>query len=253
MTGCSKPLLSHPLEVFEAECFKFVLSKTVGYAIVAGSAGVKLPQLINIGRAGSVKGLAGSSIVIELAATVSSFAYFMALGYPFSTWGENFFLFFGQAVMTAMYFHFTVGILSPSSLVTFAPLAVLGVVLYQRSIPDLILPGALCDALGLPSCTVTCEQLAGSLPMILMLFGRLPQIVQNFRQGHTGQLSLVTHVLNVAGNLARIGTLLHEVDDQIVLASSVSALVQNTLLVGQILMLGGMVAPTPSKDKKRKE
>ena len=63
----------------------------------------------------------------------------------------------------------------------------------------------------------------------------------------------MTHVLNVAGNLARIGTLLHEVDDQIVLASSVSALVQNTLLVGQILMLGGMVAPTPSKDKKRKE
>ena len=98
MTGCSAPLLSAPLQVLEPECFKFVLSKAVGYAIVAGSAGVKLPQLLAIYRARSVGGLAGSSIIIELAATVSSFAYFMALGYPFSTWGENFFLFFGQAV-----------------------------------------------------------------------------------------------------------------------------------------------------------
>ena len=252
MTGCSKPLVSHPLEILEAECFKFVLSKSVGYAIVAGSAGVKLPQLLAIGRAKSVKGLAGSSIVIELAATVSSFAYFMALGYPFSTWGENFFLFFGQAVMAAMYFHFTVGVLSPSSLATFVPLAAFGVLLYQRAIPDVVLPAALCNLLKLPTCTVTCEQLAGTLPMILMLFGRLPQILQNFKQGHTGQLSLITYVMNVAGCGARIGTLLHEVDDKIVLASAISALSQNLILVLQILALGGMKAAPPST-KKRKE
>ena len=255
MTGCSAPLLSAPLQVLEPECFKFVLSKAVGYAIVAGSAGVKLPQLLAIYRARSVGGLAGSSIIIELAATVSSFAYFMALGYPFSTWGENFFLFFGQAVMTLLYFHFTSGALSPSSLATFIPLVALGVALYRRAIPDILLPAAICDVLRVPKCTITCEQLAGSLPMVLMLFGRLPQIVQNLRQGHTGQLSLVTHLLNVAGNIARIGTVLQELDDKIVLASSVSALLQNAILVLQILLLGGpkKAAAAVKAKKTRKE
>ena len=73
----------------------------------------------------------------------------------------------------------------------------------------------LCELLRLPSCTVTCEQLAGSLPMVLMLFGRLPQITQNLKQGHTGQLSLITYMLNVAGSGARVFTVLQELDDKL--------------------------------------
>lgn len=250
MVGCTKPLLAHPLEVLEPDCFKFVLSKAVGYAIVAGSAGVKLPQVFAIFRARSVGGLAGSSIIIEFASTAASFAYFIALGYPFSTWGENFFLFFGQAFITALYFHYTTGIVSPSSLATFLPVALFGAVLYRRAVPDIVLPAALCELLGLPSCTVTCEQLAGSLPMALMLFGRLPQIVQNLRQGHTGQLSLITYLLNVAGNAARIGTTLQELDDKMVLLTSISALVQNGVLLAQILLLGGALAKKPAAPSK---
>lgn len=250
VSGCAQPLLQAPMQVLEPECFKFVLSKTVGYAIVAGSAGVKLPQLLSVMRARSVGGLAGSSIIIELAATCASFAYFVALGYPFSTWGENAFLFLGQTVMTLLYFHYTSGVLSPNCLATIAPIAALGMVLYQRALPDMVLPTAVCGLLRLPSCTVTCQQIAGSLPMVLMLFGRLPQIVQNLRQGHTGQLSLVTHLLNVAGNIARIGTILQELDDPIVLASAVSSFVQNSILVAQILLLGGMKTP-PAPDKKK--
>ncbi len=249
---CSKLSLATPLEILDPPCFKFALSKTLGYGIVAGSAGVKLPQLLAIHRAGAVTGLSGSSIVIEMASCVSSFAYFMALGYPFSTWGENFFLFFGQAVIAAYYFHFTHGVLSGRSLATFVPLALMGLALYRRAVPDIVVPAPLCELLRLPSCTVTCEQLAGTLPMILMLFGRLPQIAQNLKQGHTGQLSLITYLLNVAGCGARVYTVVQELDDKIVLASAISAFIQNAILVSQILMLGS-AKPTTGKGAKKKK
>lgn len=272
---CARLTLGTPLELLDPPCLKFAVSKTLGYGIVAGSAGVKLPQLVSIYKAGGVGGLSGSSIVIEMASctaaghppdtrrppptrrcpvarsVVASFAYYVALGYPFSTWGENFFLFFGQAVMTAMYFHFTVGALSPRSVATVLPLVAMGVVLYRRMVPDIVLPSAVCEALRLPSCIVSCEQLAGSLPMVLMLFGRLPQIMQNLKQGHAGQLSLITYVLNVAGSGARVFTVLQELDDKIVLASAISSFVQNLVLVVQILLLGA--APKAgTKDAKSK-
>jgi len=249
MSGpCAKLTLAAPLEALEPNCLKFVISKTLGYGIVAGSAGVKVPQLLAIHRARSVGGLAGSSILIELAACASSFAYFMALDYPFSVWGENFFLFFGQVVMAAMYFHYSSGVMSLSSIATFVPIAALGLSLYRRAVPDIVLPVALCELLRLPSCTITCEQLAGSLPMALMLVGRLPQILQNLRQRHTGQLSLITYLLNCAGSGARVFTIIQEIDDKMVLASAISGFVQNVVLVAQILLLGG---PKKDKDKKK--
>ena len=187
------------------------------------------------------------SSLAELASCVSSLAYFLALGYPFSTWGENAFLFVGQACMTALYFHFTSGFMSMKSLATFAPLSVLFFALYRRSVPDIVLPAALGQMLRLPSSTITCEQLAGVLPMVLMLFGRLPQILQNFRQGHTGQLSLITYILNVAGSGARVFTILQELDDAIVLTSACSAFLQNAVLVSQILLLGGPKGKSATK------
>mgnify|MGYP001286915599 CR=1 FL=1 len=250
---CARLSVSTPLELLDPPCLKYAVSKTLGYGIVVGSAGVKLPQLLAIYRAGGVTGLSGSSIVIEMASCACSFAYFMALGYPFSTWGENFFLFFGQAVITAFYYHFTSGLLGARSIGTFVPLAALGIVLYKRMVPDIVVPPALCALLRLPSCTITCEQLAGTLPMILMLFGRLPQIVQNIKQGHTGQLSLITYCLNVAGSGARVFTVMQELDDKIVLASATSAFLQNLVLCAQILMLGGPPATKPKDTKKKKK
>lgn len=237
---CAKLTLAAPFELLDPPCLKFAISKTLGYGIVAGSAGVKLPQLVAIYRAGGVSGLSGSSILIEMASLVSSVAYFTALGYPFSTWGENFFLFFGQIVISAFYFHFTSGLLSTSSIATVLPLAAMGCVLYQRLVPDIVLPTALCEMLRLPSCTISCEQLAGSLPVVLMLFGRLPQIAQNFKQGHTGQLSLITYAMNIAGSGARVFTVLQELDDKIVLFSAFSSFIQNMIILLQILLLGGV-------------
>jgi hypothetical protein len=54
---------------------------------------------------------------------------------------------------------------------------------------------------------------------IMALGSRLPQILLNMRRGNAGMLSVLTCVLNVAGNAARIFTTL--------------------VLTGDLLMLGG--------------
>ena len=88
-TPCAGLSLDAPHLLVEKACFKYALSKALGYGVVVGSAGVKLPQVYNIVKSGGVAGLSPTSIVIEMASLVSSFAYFSALGYPFSTWGEK--------------------------------------------------------------------------------------------------------------------------------------------------------------------
>jgi mannose-P-dolichol utilization defect protein 1 len=233
------------LLALDAATLRFVVSKVLGYGIVAGSAFVKLPQVLNILRAQSIDGLSAASILMEMTATACSFAYYLTLwkggdDYPFSTWGETFFLFVGQACITLLYCHYKYGLFSSRSTMTIAPIAALGIVMYARAVPDIVLPTVLCVLLGRPAGQVlTCGELAGGLPIALMLVGRLPQILRNQQQGHTGQLSLIMYALNVIGSAARAFTVIQELNDSLALTSAVSGVIQNAVLVAQILALGG--------------
>eukprot|EP00325_Prymnesiales_sp_UTEX-LB-985_P032780 CAMPEP_0174731266 /NCGR_PEP_ID=MMETSP1094-20130205/57195_1 /TAXON_ID=156173 /ORGANISM="Chrysochromulina brevifilum, Strain UTEX LB 985" /LENGTH=261 /DNA_ID=CAMNT_0015933629 /DNA_START=62 /DNA_END=847 /DNA_ORIENTATION=+ len=247
---CADLSPTHLAPLLEPACLKYVISKSLGYGIVAGSAAVKLPQVFNIIKAGNVDGLSGSTILIEWMSSIGSFSYYMALGYPFSTWGENFFLFFQNAIIASLYIRFTTGLASPRFVLTVLFSAALFTVLYTRSLPDIVLPPQLCSLLSLARCTFKCEDVAGGLPVILMLFGRLPQIIANQRQGHTGSLSLITYALNVAGCSARVFTVLQELDDKFALSSALSGFLQNTVLVLQILILGSGASAAAKKKKK---
>ena len=237
--ACDDLSAADPSALLEPACLKYVVSKALGYAIVTGSVAVKLPQVYSIIKAGNVDGLSPTSILLEMVSLTSSLAYYAALGYPFSTWGENFFLFAQHAAITTCYFHYTSGLLSSRAMATVLPLIALGLVLFKRMVPEVAMPEAACEAFGKPAgCTLTCESLAGGLPVVLGLFARLPQIAQNMRQGHTGQLSLITYMLNVAGSGARAFTIVQELNDKLALTSALSAFAQNAVLVAQILLLG---------------
>lgn len=234
--------------LLEVPCLKYLISKALGYAIVAGSIGVKLPQVFNIVKAGNVDGLSPTSILLEMASLVLSFAYYLGKGYPFSTWGENFFLTVQHSIITCLYIHHTSGLFSRTANTTLVPLIAMFVFFYQRAVPDIPLPDAACSVLGKSGgCVLTCEELAGGLPILIGLFARLPQIAQNMRQGHTGQLSIITYALNVAGSGARAFTVLQELNDKIALTSALSSCVQNIILVAQILLLGGAKAAAKGK------
>ena len=66
----------------------------------------------------------------------------------------------------------------------------------------------------------------------LVLAARVPQIVANFQQGHTGQLSAVTIVLLFAGSLARVFTTVVEAgaDWGLLVNYGIGAICSGTLL-----------------------
>ena len=77
----------------------------------------------------------------------------------------------------------------------------------------------------------------GACPIVLSVWSRLPQIVLNFSQGHTGQLALITFALSGLGNLARVFTTLKQTpDDTISLISMVVSALLNFTLVLQIIV-----------------
>ena len=67
------------------------------------------------------------------------------------------------------------------------------------------------------------------------LSARIPQIIMNLRQGHTGQLSLVSWSFSLAGSAVRIFTTLMEVPDKLILFMFTSSFLCNLTLVLQIL------------------
>lgn len=61
----------------------------VSYAIVVGAAVVKLPQIINILRVGSARGLSLPALYLETVATLAGTIYNVLIGNPFRTYGET--------------------------------------------------------------------------------------------------------------------------------------------------------------------
>ena len=76
------------------------------------------------------------------------------------------------------------------------------------------------------------------IPVISTCFGlsaRLPQIYTNFRQHHTGQLSLASWTLSLAGSTIRIFTTWMEVPDKLIMTMYIVYFLCNLTLVLQIL------------------
>ena len=67
------------------------------------------------------------------------------------------------------------------------------------------------------------------------VFARVPQIITNWKQGHTGQLSFITWLFTLCGSAARIFTTLQEVNDPFIAGSYIISTSCNALLVFQIL------------------
>jgi len=81
------------MEFDDIECLKVTFIKTLGYAIVVLATVGKVPQIVNILKAGSTDGLSMFSIFVESVGYVLTVGYNYHSGYPFGTYGELFFLF----------------------------------------------------------------------------------------------------------------------------------------------------------------
>jgi len=189
----------------------------LNYAMFLGGGLLKLPQVIAILRQKTVKGISETSLTTEFLACLSFCSYNFLMGHPLKTWGEMALIAVQCAILTVMFWFFSE---DPPAIVarilgTVCAVFFVGFVLLDK-FPKETLP-----ALGI-------------VPTLLGAAARVPQIIMNLRQGHTGALSIIPWTMAMAGNSVRIITTLAAIDDIITLAGPVVAFVLNGTLVVQI-------------------
>ncbi|ETV70355.1 hypothetical protein, variant 2 [Aphanomyces astaci] len=174
-------------DFLQVECGKAVVSKLLGYLIIVGSFILKLPQILKIVAAGNVAGLNPSSFYLEVITFQASVVYNVLRGYPISSWGESAVILIQNVILVLLLWYYS-GAAKSTQLVGVVAFVALGAgMFYLPSEFDWVLPSA-----GIP----------------LSVMARIPQILSNFKQGHTGQLAFLTLFLNFGGSAARLFTTL---------------------------------------------
>ncbi|XP_063716880.1 mannose-P-dolichol utilization defect 1 protein homolog [Symsagittifera roscoffensis] len=193
-----------------------LVSKVLGTCLIGLAFLVKFPQILKIIRSGSAEGLSLSAAVLELFAMTSSVCYNFAQGYPFTAWGDTFFVGMQNVAIVYLIFLFR-GQMSEGTLFVAVYLLVLW-----------FLAGS-----GLVPLWVLATYQMCNVPLILS--GKMTQAATNVRNGHTGQLSLVTISILMLGSLARVFTTLKETGDTLVTVTYAISSFANCLLFLQVL------------------
>nr|GMC54313.1 mannose-P-dolichol utilization defect 1 protein homolog 2-like [Ipomoea batatas]GMC56167.1 mannose-P-dolichol utilization defect 1 protein homolog 2-like [Ipomoea batatas] len=212
----------------EKDCLLPLISKLLGYAIVAASTTVKLPQILKILRHRSVSGLSVVAFELEVVGYTIALAYCLHKGLPFSAYGEYAFLLVQAIILVATIYYFS----QPLGTKTWM------IALLYCGIAPTILAGKVDPILF--------EALYASQHAIF-LFARIPQIWANFKNKSTGQLSFLTFFMNFGGSMVRVFTSIQEKAPTSVAMGSVLGVLMNGTILSQIILYQ---KPTPKKEKK---
>jgi len=218
--------------LFYGPCISLVISKLLGYLIIAGSLILKVPQILKIVGAKSAEGISLSSVILELFGFLISCAYSFRKGFPFGTYGESAFIIVQNLIIIYLIFFYGQGVNIQFFAITFGYLAALYVFIFN--------PMNVID-MGLLT------TLQGSI-VLIVLASRIPQIWTNFSAKSAGQLAFLTWFLNFAGTAARVFTTIQQTQDQVILFSFLVSLVLNGIIVFQILFYGNAKTKTGKKD-----
>ncbi|OQV15314.1 Mannose-P-dolichol utilization defect 1 protein-like protein [Hypsibius exemplaris] len=210
----------------DANCFKILLSKALGYGIVVGSSIVKVPQILKLYGSKSGAGISLFSLYLELFAITTTLAYSLNYKFPFSAWGESLFLLLETAIIVVMVLMYRgKNLHAITYLVT------------QISIVALLLSGLVPEKV---------LKIMQASQMVVVLMSKLIQIVENKKNNSTGQLSALTVGLLFAGSVARIFTSVQETGDALVVLTYIVSSLANGILCAQIIYYWN----TPAKGKK---
>jgi len=172
-------------------------------------------------RARSARGLSFTAYVLETLAYAFTLAYSVRNQFPFSTYGENFFLTVQNVVIM-----FLIVAYAPRSAGKGARLTTTAVGAAATGVALWLAPPAAMQAMVM-----------STVP--LGLFSKVPQIRQNFRAQSTGQLSVFAVLSQVLGCLARLFTTMTEVGDVILTVGFALALFLNIILAVQLWQYWG--------------
>uniref|UniRef100_A0A7S1F0U9 Mannose-P-dolichol utilization defect 1 protein homolog n=1 Tax=Noctiluca scintillans TaxID=2966 RepID=A0A7S1F0U9_NOCSC len=195
-----------------------VLVHLINGSVVVGSLMTKLPQVFCIWRSRSVLGLSEASVVLEALGYCTAALYSATMRYPIGTYGETLSLSLQGLLIVLLFWFFSQNIN--------LGMRFCGLVLWLGFVPLFLLASP-------PPLLI---YLVGLTPPCLFSVARLQQIIVNHRQGHTGQLSPITLLLQCCGCAARIFTTFHVIaGDSVVLLSFSSSFLLNAVLVTQVI------------------
>jgi mannose-P-dolichol utilization defect protein 1 len=183
------------------------------------------------------------AFALETLAYLITLVYAYRNSYPFSTYGENLFLTIQNVAITLLIIHYfptAQGGLTTKRARSNTP--VVAMAAFIALVAALVL-------LRVPMSLMRLLQLA-TVP--ISLFSKVPQITENYRNQSTGQLSVFAVTSQVFGCLARVFTTMTEMEDSLVLAGFVLALILNTVLAFQIYTYWGQTVPVSSKEDMRR-
>lgn len=213
------------------EVIKALVSMLLGYAMIAGSCFVKVPQIVNVLKSRSAEGLSALSFELETVTFIVSAGYGYLKELPFSAYGESVILCVQNFFLLALIY-----ILSQASMVRAA-----------------FVSGLLASFIGsilLGHVSFELMSVLFNFIIVIMLGARLPQIYKNWKEGGTGQLSIITCAINVVGCVARLFTTIQEAGGSAMLRNYIIALALNLTLVLQILIYA-KPKRTPRKPKPK--
>ena len=200
-------------------CLKFTFSKAVGVLVVGGSFIYKVPQIINIMKAGSSKGIQASAIYFESFTFLHTLVYSRHLLLDFSVYGETIFILVQQAIILMLVYHYdqTISIVEKIAFVAFFGSWGAWLII-DTNVPEWIWPILSSSNIG------------------FVMLSRLPIIYNNFVNKSTGVLAVLTFTLGWGGAMARVATVLIESDDLLYRAQFVTSAFLNTLVMVQFAL-----------------
>lgn len=196
-------------------CLKMIISKGLGYAILAGALLLRIPQIMKIVSARSGDGISVASEILMMLAIFGSMSYGCFKEYPIAAYGDSYFL-FGQGVIILMLCFFYQN-KRCSAVITLVCSSIVSYLLYAKMIPEMVIIG-----------------LNGS-GILLSVLSKLNQIILNYKNSSTGVLSAFTLLLQFLGCVARIFTSIQETGDIAMIINYVAISVVNGLLVVQLI------------------
>ncbi|KAL4541787.1 hypothetical protein Ndes2437B_g06121 [Nannochloris sp. 'desiccata'] len=209
-----------------------LVSEALGLGIVLGSTMVKMPQILAVVRAKSAEGLSPLSFELETLGLAIAATYGTLNNLAFSAYGESAAMLIQNIILLLLVYRYQ-GRSSSRTAGLFAVLAGWGGVLASGAMQPSHL-NALYD-----------------FNNILLLASRVPQILQSYSDKSTGQLSIVTYALNLAGAAARIFTTLQQKNaGTAMLRGAMLSTLLNAVMVGQIIMYRGNGTKGKKKAKR---
>lgn len=268
--------LVYDFNITDVDCLKYALSKGLGFGIVLGGSIVKIPQvtplarpeltrqIMKIVRSHSARGLSLSAYVrsllalwmllkskiLETASYAISLAYASRSHFPFSTYGENFFITIQNIIITLMILFYT----TPKGSSTYSGLGrslssapsgtrrrvAIGAAIITVSC--LFLWNSSLCSMSTRECAASYFSLTDPVAVLqactipLSLLSKAPQILENHTNRSTGNLSAFAVFSALLGCLARLFTTKQEVNDPLIFWGFAGSALLNGVLALQMVI-----------------